>query len=88
MKNLREKFRLPEKSTPEELEMRGFTVLAFGRKTIVAGYYYNPSGNEWFGASYEFTTEDRTIEGEVRLKAISENMFEDNGHAMAWAMNN
>ena len=38
------------------------------------------------GAVYEYTTEDHTCEGEVRLAAVSDERFEDNGHALAWAM--
>jgi hypothetical protein len=34
-----------------------------------------------------FTTADHTCEGEIELTDISEDTFEDNGHAIAWAMN-
>jgi hypothetical protein len=34
-----------------------------------------------------FTTADHTCEGEIELTDISEDAFEDNGHAIAWAMN-
>lgn len=42
MKNI---YRLPETTTPENLECRFFTdsatFLTFGTKTLMAGYYYN-----------------------------------------------
>jgi len=52
----------------------------------VAGYYYAYKEPCYYGAVYEYTTEDHTCEGEVRLAAVSDERFEDNGHALAWAM--
>ena len=91
MKNIAKTFRLPETTTPENLETRFFTgsatFLTFGNKTLMAGYYYSGrNANSYFGAVYEFTTDDHTCEGEIRLTAVSDKMFEDNGHAIAWAM--
>ena len=40
------------------------------------------------GAIYRFTTDDHTCEGEIELVSISKDTFEDNGHAIAWAMAN
>lgn len=37
-------------------------------------------------ATYRFTIADHTCEGRVELVSISEDTFEDNGHAIAWAM--
>lgn len=91
MKNNAKTYRLPETTTPENLETRFFTssatFLTFGNKTLMAGYYYSGrNANSYFGAVYEFTTDDHTCEGEIRLTAVSDKMFEDNGHAIAWAM--
>ena len=36
--------------------------------------------------AYRFTTEDHTCEGEIKLVSISDETFLDNGHAIAWAM--
>ena len=80
--------RLPLSSTPGNLEMNFSTVLTFGGHTLVAGHFYNPSGKCYFGAVYALTTGDHTCEGEVRLVSTSEELFEDNGHAIAWAMAN
>ena len=84
-------YRLPVASTPENLETRFFTDMAvfltFGDRILMSGYFYSGRGQaSYYGAVYEFTTEDHTIEGEIRLTAVSDQMFTDNGHAIAWAM--
>ncbi len=85
-------YRLPATTTPENLETRLMgdrgTILTFGDRILVAGYFYNPNGRCYYGATYRFTTADHTIEGEIKLTAIAEDTFEDNGHAIAWAMAN
>jgi hypothetical protein len=54
----------------------------------MAGYYYNGKNKPcWFGAAYEFLTDDTTCEDAIGLAAASEIAFEDDGHAIAWAMN-
>ena len=91
MKILNEKrntYRLQEESTPENLERDWSTVIRFGHKILLAGYYYSgPKANSYFAAVYEFTTADRTCEGGIRLTAISDEHFEDAGHALQWGMN-
>lgn len=83
-----ETYRLPNPATPEDLECRWSKVLTFGDKTIMAGYFYNGMNKPcYFGAVYEFLTDDTTCEGAIGLKAVSEVEFEDDGHAIAWAMN-
>lgn len=88
--NKAQTYRLPQTTTPENLEMRlmhnGGTLLTFGDRILVAGYFYDPSGRCYYGAIYRFTTADYSCEGEVELVSISEDTFEDNGHAIAWAM--
>ncbi len=78
--------RLPTFSTPENLEMSFSTVLSFGEYTLVAGYYYMGDGKNYYSALYRFTTADHTCEGKVKLVTTSDEQFEDNGHAIAWAM--
>jgi hypothetical protein len=81
------KYRLPNPTTPEDLECRWSKLLNFGDKVIIAGYYYNGKGQpSYFGATYEFLTDDTTCEGTIGLRAVSEVEFEDDGHAIAWAM--
>ena len=87
-------YRLPNPTTPEDLECRwskvlnfGGKILNFGDKVILAGYYYNGKNKPcYFGATYEFLTDDTTCEGAIGLRAASEVEFEDDGHAIAWAM--
>lgn len=83
-------YRLPTTTTPENLETRLMgdrgTILTFGDRILVAGYFYNPNGRCYFAATYRFITADRTCEGGIKLTAIAEDTFEDNGHAIAWAM--
>ena len=81
------KYRLPNPTTPEDLEGRWSKLLNFGDKVIIAGYYYNGKDQpSYFGATYEYLTDDTTCEGTIGLRAVSEVEFEDDGHAMAWAM--
>lgn len=83
------KYRLPDHTTPEDLECRWSKLLNFGDKVIIAGHYYDGPGKPcYYGAVYEFLGEDHTCEGEIGLRAASETEFEDDGHAIAWAMAN
>jgi hypothetical protein len=80
--------RVPAQSTSEELECRGFKVLTFGNKILAVGYYYmGRNAASYYGAAYTFTTDDHTCEGNIKLTDLSEDFFEDDGHAFAWAMN-
>lgn len=85
-------YRLPNPSTPEDLEMRfsgmDGKVLNFGETVLLAGYYWNGSGKpSWFAAAYEYLEDgDHDCESTVGLRAVSEVEFEDDGHAIAWAM--
>ena len=94
MKNIEEfarTYRLPETTTLENLETRFYTssatFLTFGSKILMAGYFWNgPKNPCYYGAVYTFTASDHSCEGEIKLMAASEVAFEDNGHAIAWAM--
>ena len=81
------KYRLPNPTCQEDLETRWSKVLNFGDKIILAGYFYNGVSEPcYYGAVYEYLTEDTTCEGAIGLRAASEIEFEDDGHAIAWAM--
>lgn len=81
------KYRLPNPATPEDLECRWSRLLNFGDKVVIAGYYYNGQDKPcYFGAVYEFLSEDHTCEGTIGLRDASEVEFEDDGHAIAWAI--
>ena len=80
-------YRLPNPSTPEDLECRWSKTLTFGDKVLVAGHYYSGKNKPcYYGACYEFLTDDHTCEGAIGLRAASEVDFEDDGSAIAWAM--
>ena len=80
-------YRLPNPTTAEDLETRWSKVLTFGDKVLLSGYFYNGKNKpSYFGAVYEHLDDDMSCEGTIGLKTVSEVAFEDNGHAMAWAM--
>ena len=79
-------YRLPNPTTPEDLECRWSKFLTFGDKVVVAGYYYQHNKPCYYGATYEFLTDDHSCEGAIGLRAVSEVEFEDDGHAIAWAI--
>ena len=81
-------YRLPNPSTPEDLEMRFSKILNFGETVLLAGYYYNGPGKPaYFAATYEYLEDgDHDCESTIGLRAVSEVEFNDDGHAIAWAM--
>ena len=38
------------------------------------------------GAIYRFTTENHDCDGTIELVKVSDEFFEDNGHAIEWAL--
>ena len=79
-------YRLPNPATAEDLESRG-KVLRFGDKVLFAGYYYNGMNKPcYYGAVYEYLTDDTSCEGTIGLSDVSDVEFKDDGHAIAWAM--
>lgn len=81
---------LRDRETIESLEMKKDTiVLTYDRAVIVSGYYWNGPGRPaYFAAIYE-TLWDSEVgpESDLELAATSQVFFEDNGHAIAWAIN-
>ena len=76
-------YRLPNPTTPEDLECRFSKVLTFGNKILLAGHYYNGKGKpSYFGAVYEHLDDDLSCEGAIGLRAVSDACFEDDGHAI------
>ena len=78
--------RLPNPTTSEDLETLWSKVLNYGDRVVMAGHYYQYNKPCWFGAVYEHLDEDLSCEGSIGLKAVSEVEFEDEGHAVAWAL--
>ena len=82
-------YRLPNPTTPEDLECLCIKVLNFGDKVLLAGHYYNGQNKPcYFGAVYEYLDDEEKhdCESTIGLAAASEVEFEDDGHAIAWAM--
>ena len=82
-------YRLPNPTTPEDLECRWSKLLTYGDKVLIAGYYYKGQNKPcYFGAVYEHLDDDLSCEGTIGRSEVSEVEFEDDGHAIAWAMQN
>ena len=84
-------YRLPNPSTPEDLETRfsgmDGKMLTFVDKIVIAGHYYNGPGKPcYYGAVYEWLGEDHSCEGAVGLREVSDVEFEHDGDAVVWAM--
>ncbi len=85
------KFRLPNPTTSEDLEMRfsgmDGKILNFGDRVLMAGYYWGGTGKpSYFAAVYEHLDDDLSCEGAIGLRTVSEVEFTDDGHAIAWAL--
>ena len=78
----------PKTNTPEELQMVYSCVITFGKQVLIAEHFYDWRSCKdcYLAAVYEHTSDDLSIEGEVRLVETSDEFFEDDGHAIAWAM--
>ena len=80
-------YRLPNPTTPEDLECIWNKVLNFGDKVVMTGHFYNGMNKPcYFGAVYEHLDDDMTCEGTIGLAAVSAVEFWDDGHAIAWAL--
>lgn len=97
MKNIKEQHDIKffEQTTMEELEVNGFlssrsVFLKFGDNVLLGTMNWR---NEYVGAIYEFKFYEREVKRNfgtrrLDLKKISEETFEDAGHAVEWAMKN
>lgn len=89
MVGLAREYHLPLKSTQEDLECDWETVLRYGNRILMAGHWYNPDGKSWIAAVYEFLDDNETsCEDFIGIREVSAERFEDNGHAIAWAIAN
>lgn len=85
--DLAKALRLPLESTPEKLETKHSKTLCFGKHVLVTDYHYCGQGNpSYFAAVYRFNTLTTSCEDPVSLVHISPGMFEDEGHAILWAL--
>lgn len=60
MKTTTNTYRLPQTTTPEELEMNGIRILNFGDQVLLAGHCFSKGKDYWYGAAYTFTTKNHT----------------------------
>ena len=79
-----QELRIPATSTPEKLRSERFTfqsaVVNFGNLTIVASYMHRGNGkNGYFWAAYKI---EGGVEDETKLDAVSNDFYEDEGHAL------
>ena len=89
MTELANEYCLPLKSTQEDMERDWSTVLRYGDRILLAGHWYNPNGKSWIAAVYEFLDDNETsCEDFIGLREVADETFEDNGHAIAWAIRN
>jgi len=89
MIELAKKYRIPLRSTEEDLAFRWETVLRYGDRVLLAGSWYHPDGKNWVAAVYEFTDDKETdYDDSISLRWVAEERFEDNGHAISWAIRN
>ena len=85
------KYRLPNPTTSEDLEMRfsgmDGKILNFGDRVLLAGYYWNGKGQpSYYAAVYEHLDDDFSCEGTIGLRTVSEVIHNDDGSAIAWAL--
>ncbi len=80
--------RLPNPTTPEDLECRWSKVLSYGDKALMAGHYYNGRNEPcYFGAVYKYLEDGRhDCESTIGLAEVRDIEFYDDGHAIAWAI--
>lgn len=85
MLEAQERYRLPDASTPEQLELDGFTVIRYGREIITIGYRYdskNPK-NGYYAAVFLFEEDDkRDVDDTVELEWVSTKQYADEGNAI------
>ena len=79
------------RTTPEELEgrERWGKIIRYGDRILVAGHRYQRDGKDWIGMVYEFLDDNATdVEDFIGIREISAERFEDEGHAIEWAIRN
>lgn len=82
---------IEEITTPESLEQKyengDGRVIYYGNRVVTEGYLN--TGEEkpcYYGAVYKYTTKDHSGNGAIRLLEFSGIRFQDDGHAIAWAI--
>lgn len=98
MTDLAREYRLPLRTSPEDLEGGWSTVLEYEnrkgqKRVLLAGRHYTSDGQRWnlcwIAAVYEFTDDSKTTcEDSIGLRELSAEHFSTNGNAIAWAIAN
>ncbi|WP_449461005.1 Nmad4 family putative nucleotide modification protein [Streptococcus suis] len=78
-------YKIPTRTTPEDLEMKWGKVITYGESIILVGCCFHTDGHCYFAAIYEFLENDHSCEGFIGLREVSKERFIDDGHAIAWA---
>ena len=81
-----QKVQTAEPHHPEDLECRWSKVLTFGDKIVMVGHFYNGMNKPATSARHTGSLPMTTPAKDDRLRAASGVEFEDDGHAIAWAM--
>ncbi len=59
-------------------------MIRYGDRILVSGYVH---GSGWIAAVYEFLNPGETdCEDPIGIRAISDDRYEDAGHAIAWCL--
>lgn len=83
-----QKFRLPARTTQENLQGRFETVVKYGGRVLLSGYYYMGANKpSYFAAVYQFLDDGaQSVEDDLEFLEVSPFLFEDDGHAIQWAI--
>lgn len=93
MQKLMQKYRLPKKTTFEDLESQIKTffnksvIVNFGEHILIAGFFPTKGKEPYYVATYEYDSTDKhAIDDPIHLASISTTKFSDSGNALLWQM--
>ena len=81
------KYRIPNYTTKELIEGCGSSAIVYGDCVIIAGYYGARAEGGYWAAVYRHIDEDLSREGTLEMQFASAPEFDDDGHAIEWAIN-
>lgn len=92
----RQELHLEWRETPERLISKamheGCSIMRYGQHYLMTGWndleYWRPEEERWYAAVYEqLDDEEMGPETDLALVEISPEFFQDEGHAIEWAIN-
>ena len=83
---LKRTYRMETKATQEELEENFSTVIRQWNRVLAAGDFYSKGADCCYGALYMPDEISSSSESKLTLMGISEECFEDEGHAIEWGI--